>query len=95
MGYPIQSQTIWVNGELKEANYLTCSIFSDDLKSVAIFFWQLQYETTDENGNTIYPVLVQGNVAISGENYDVWGTSADINYAAYQYVASELNLQLA
>jgi len=94
MGYSIQDQTIWVNGELKNANYLSCSIFSDNLKDTAIFYWELQYETTDDNGNTIYPVLVKGNLAITGADYIVWGESVDINYGAYQYVASQLNLTL-
>lgn len=95
MGYPIQDQTIWLNGELKTANYLTTSIFSDNLKDVAIFYWILQFETTDEDGNTIYNQLVSGNCPISGQDYEDWGSSADINYAAYQYVAQQLNLQLA
>lgn len=95
MSYPIQSQTIWLNGELKEANLLDVSIFSDNLNDVAIFQFVLFNSTTDPDGNTIDTKLVSGNVSISGEDYDDWGESTDINYAAYQYVAAQLNLTLA
>lgn len=94
MGYNIQSQTIWLNGQLVEANYLVVSIFSDNLKDTANFYWQLQYETTDEDGNTIYNNLVSGNLPIFGADYEIWGEAVDINYAAYQFVASQLNVTL-
>ena len=94
MGYNIQSQTIWLNGQLVEANYLVVSIFSDNLKDTANFYWQLQYETTDEDGNTIYNNLVSGNLPIFGADYVIWGEAVDINYAAYQFVASQLNVIL-
>jgi hypothetical protein len=94
MGYSIQDQTIWVNGELKNANYLVVSIFSDNLKDSAIFYWQLQYVTTDADGITDYQNLVNGNLPIFGNDYTIWGETTDVNYAAYQFVASQLNLQL-
>lgn len=94
MGYSIQSQTIWLNGQLTEANYINVAIFSDNLKDVAIFYWQLQYQTTDEDGNTIYNNLVSGNCPISGDDYILWGQQGDVNFAAYQYVADQLNVTL-
>jgi hypothetical protein len=36
-----------------------------------------------------------GNLTIGEPDYDVWGASGDINLAAYQWAATELNITLA
>ncbi len=59
----------------------------------------------DENGNvisqdvsteteTVKTILQSGNTTISGEAYNEWGQSADVNLAAYEYICEQLNLTL-
>jgi len=59
----------------------------------------------DENGNVIgqdvstetetqKTILQSGNTTISGQAYDQWGQSADVNLSAYEYICGQLNLTL-
>jgi hypothetical protein len=59
----------------------------------------------DENGNVIgqdvqtetetqKTILQSGNTTISGQAYDQWGQSADVNLGAYEYICDQLNLTL-
>ena len=90
-GKTIETQTIWVNGELKAANNLYTYIVLDNLVDSATFWWQLSnVETTEEE--TIQTVLTTGNVSLTGETYVNWGESGDINNEAYNLVAAALNL---
>jgi hypothetical protein len=89
MGKSIQSQTIWVNGQLEEANYLVSSIAFDDLHSTATFYWCLYNTTSSENVK-----LIEGNLPIYGVDYENWSSDPDINENAYQYIAQQLNLVL-
>lgn len=38
--------------------------------------------------------LVDGNLAMSKEEYQIWDSSVDVNLSAYQWAASKLNLVL-
>lgn len=59
----------------------------------------------DENGNvigqdvtteteTVKTILQSGNTTISGAEYQAWGEQADVNFAAYEYICTQLNLTL-
>jgi len=87
MGYSIQPVTIWVNGQSKTANYIIARSIYDDLNTEAIFYYQL---TDDQSGS----VVTDGNVTMSGQDYIDWDASADINFAAYEYLCEQLNLIL-
>ncbi len=93
MGYSIQPVSIWVSGQLEQGNYIDASIVNDNLSDYAQFYWQISKvsgSAPDEQKQS----LSQGNVSISGQAYDDWGQSADINLAAYEYICEQLNLTL-
>ena len=86
----IQSVSVWFNGEEKQATILNASIIADDMATSATFYYQLMESSQDEEGNNVIGQgLASGNVSMSGEDYENWDDSND---AAYQYIASKLNL---
>lgn len=97
----IESQSIWKDGKSYEADDLSVIIVSDNLSDNASFYYKISVapvETKDAEGVVISHVpgttLADGNVTISGEDYDAWGDAANVNLAAYEYVASKLGLTL-
>jgi hypothetical protein len=91
MGYSIQPVQIWTNGEETSGNYIDASIVNDNLSDYAQFYWQISY-VSGEGDQKQKQMLTQGNTSISGEAYTAWGSSGDINYAAYEYICEQLNL---
>jgi hypothetical protein len=83
----IQPFTLWVNGQQQTATVFNLIIINDNLLNSATFYWQL----LDADASK----LADGNLTIGEPDYDVWGSSADINLAAYQWAATELNITLA
>jgi hypothetical protein len=83
----IQPITLWVNGQQKTATLFNLIIINDNLLNSATFYWQL----LDADASK----LADGNLTMGEPDYDVWGSSADINQAAYQWAATELNITLA
>jgi hypothetical protein len=79
--------TIWVNGQQQTATLFNLIIINDNLLNSATFYWQL----LDADASK----LADGNLTMGDPDYDVWGSSADINLAAYQWAASQLNITLA
>jgi len=94
MGYSIQPVQIWQNGQSETGNYIDASIVNDNLSDYAQFYWNISKVTTDSEGVETKQSLTQGNTTISGEAYDVWGSTSDVNLAAYQYICTQLNLTL-
>lgn len=87
---PITPVSIWSGGQTKSANNLELAIVHDNLENSATFYWQL-LSVADEAKEQ----LAQGNLTISGEDYENWGTAEDINQAAFVWAADQLNLQLS
>jgi hypothetical protein len=83
----IQPIQIWVNGQQQTATLFSMYIVNDNLLNSATFNYQL----LDADANS----LISGNLTMGEPDYDVWGSSADINLAAYQWAASQLNITLA
>jgi len=90
MGVQIQPVSIWYNGQSKQASELDARIIFDDLATTAQFYYELKEVVEGVSGAT----LSNGNVTMDGQDYIDWGLSADINQAAYFYVASKLNLTI-
>ena len=88
----IQPVSIWVNGQVKTGSWLNAYIINDNLSSSATFYWSILASGTEEG--TAGEKLSEGNSTISGDDYIVWGESADINLAAYEWIASQLGLTL-
>ena len=83
----IQPISIWVNGAQQTATLFSLIIINDNLLNSATFYWQL----LDADASK----LADGNLTMGEPDYDVWGSSADINQAAYEWAASKLNITLA
>jgi len=79
--------TLWVNGQQQTATLFNLIIINDNLLNSATFYWQL----LDADASK----LADGNLTMGEPDYDVWGSSADINQAAYEWAASKLNITLA
>lgn len=82
----IQPFTLWVNGQEVTATLFNLIIINDNLTNSATFYWQLLDADAVK--------LQDGNLTMGEPDYDVWGASADINLAAYQWAASKLNITL-
>ena len=90
----IQPVNIWTGGQSLQANNLDMYVISDNLSSSATFYYQLlKVETIDDNTST--QQLAQGNLTMSGTDYDNWNITPDINDAAFVWAAGQLNLTLA
>ena len=83
----IQPFNLWVNGQQQTATLFNLIIINDNLLNSATFYWQLLDAQESK--------LADGNLTIGEPDYNVWGASADINLAAYQWAASQLNITLA
>ena len=88
----IQPVSIWVNGQNKQGTWLNAYIINDNLSSSATFYWSILSSGTEEG--SAGEKLSEGNSTISGDDYTIWGESADINLAAYEWIASQLGLTL-
>ena len=90
----IQPVNIWSGGQSLQANNLDMYVINDNLSSSATFYYQLlKVETIDDNTTT--QQLAQGNLTMSGTDYDNWNATPDINEAAFVWAAGQLNLTLA
>jgi len=88
----IQDVQIWKNGTEKVANQLDLRIIADDLSTAATFYYSLSSGAIEEGASS--EVLTDGNLTISGEDYQTWGDSGDINLEAYVWAAGKLSLTL-
>ena len=80
--------TIWSNGQTKTASILDARIINDDLSTSCTFYYELKEESTEEQAGQ---QLAQGNVTLSGEDYDNWDGNNDL---AYEYIANQINVQI-
>lgn len=87
----IQPIQVWKNGEEKQANTLSLVLINDDLSTNATFYYQLIASSSDEEGNASTEQLADGNVSMSGEDYQNWDDSND---GAYSFCAGKLNLTI-
>ena len=87
----IQPVQVWKNGEEKQANAFNLILINDDLATNANFYYQLLASSTDGEGNVSSEQLADGNVSMSGEDYQNWDDSND---GAYSFIADKLNLTI-
>lgn len=86
----IQNVQVWKNGEEKQANALGLILINDDLATNANFYYQL-LASTEVDGNVSTEQLADGNSSMNNSDYTDWDGS---NEAAYEFVASKLNLTI-
>lgn len=91
---PIQPITLWIGGETQTANVFSLRIINDDLKSYAQLYYQLGNETPapDPAEASTVQWLQDGNLAISGADYQQWNNEPDANTWIYNWSAAKLNL---
>jgi hypothetical protein len=80
----IKPITIWQNGVNVEANRMSLTV-QDNLKDAASFYYTLY---ADDNA------VINSGIAMGGEDYENWNNDADINNAAYEWVASKINVEI-
>lgn len=80
----IQPVTSWTNGELITATLIDVISEYDDLATTAIFKYTLL------SAGLI--TVAEGKLTMSGNDYQIWGSTMDVNLAAYEWVATKLKL---
>lgn len=87
----IQPIQIWVNGQEQTGSLLNAYIINDNLLNTATFYWSILQSGFEFNQ---FNTLTSGNLTMNEPDYSVWGSSADINLAAYEWITSKLGLSL-
>lgn len=82
----IQPVTSWTNGQSVIATQIDVISEYDDLATTAVFKYTLLTSSM--------VTVADGKLTMSGDDYQIWGSTVDVNYAAYQWVVSQLNLVL-
>ena len=82
----IQPVSIWYNGIMVMATIFNMNSINDNLTSSATFYYQL---FTDINQQ-----VAEGNLVMTGFDYEAYSTSPDSNNYAFQWGATQLNLTL-
>jgi hypothetical protein len=78
--------SIWYNGQTVQATLFDLTSVGDDLSTTANFYYWL----TDNNEIK----LTDGNIIMTGFDYEAYSSSPDSNAYAYQWAATQLNLTL-
>jgi hypothetical protein len=92
MAKAIQPITIWYNGENKTGSELNVILSYDNLKDKGIFQYDIKEGVTQQGDYLVGGLsLTNGYINIDGVDYQNWDNSND---AAYQFVASKLNVTL-
>jgi hypothetical protein len=98
----IQPVSVWKDGQVKTAEQFSLRSIGDDLETSAQFYYELKeadVTTQDSEGNDVVTsgsVVAVGNLGMSGQDYNDWGSQSgvDINAWAYDWAASQLSLTI-
>ncbi len=82
----IQPVSIWYNGLMVMATIFNMTSINDNLTNSCTFYYQL---FTDINQQ-----VAEGNLTMTGFDYEAYSTSPDSNAYAYQWGATQLNLTI-
>jgi hypothetical protein len=82
----IQPVSIWYNGSNIPATLFLLVCNSDNLSSTANFYFAL-YSSSEIK-------LSEGNLLMTGFDYEAYSSSPDSNAYAYQWATTQLNLTL-
>lgn len=97
MSQKIEPINIWVDGEVKIAEWFELYSSYDNLKSTAVFDYKLCENKKDDEdiyGNNI--ALASGKLSMSPDEYENWSSQSgdSINDWAYNWAASKLNITI-
>ena len=90
----IQPVTLWIQGTTKTANVFDLSIVSDDLATRASLYYRLGSEIVPAEGEFQTVWLQDGNLTITGEDYQQWDADPSANEWIYNWAANQLNLTI-
>jgi len=79
----IQPIQIWSNGQTLAGNNLEVYSIYDNLLSESKFYYQIQKDTQS---------LIDGNISIVGNDYDLWMLNNFATDWALTYICQQLNL---
>jgi hypothetical protein len=92
MAKAIQPITIWYNGENKTGSELSVVLSYDNLEDKGIFQYHIKEGVSQQGDYLVGGLsLSNGYINIDGQDYQNWDNSND---AAYQYVATKLNVTI-
>jgi hypothetical protein len=88
----ISPVSIWKNGQNKTASILDAIIINDNLSSSCTFYWMLkEADSVVDEQSVAGQTLADGNVTMSGDDYDNWDGSNDY---AFEYIGSQINVTI-
>ena len=87
----IQAVNVWNNGQMKSATKFNMNSVFDDLETSATFYYELLIVKTDAEGNESTEQVAQGNLSMTGQEYQNWDDSND---GAYTWGAAQLSLTI-
>ena len=91
MAKQISPVNVWVNGQVKVAEYLDAYGINVVLFTNGAFFWSLSTKVVDAEGNDVPgEQIAQGNLQMTDEEYQLW----EQDDYAIQWVAAQLNLTI-
>jgi hypothetical protein len=91
MAKQIQPMNVWVNGEIKTAEYLDAYGTNVTLGKSAQFYWVFFTKTVNDEGENVPgEQIVQGNLIMDGADYQAW----EQDDVAWNFVASKLNVTI-
>jgi hypothetical protein len=90
----IQPVTLWFQGTTKTANIYDLSIVNDDLSTRASLYYRLGAETVPAEGEPSIIWLQDGNLTITGQDYQDWDADPSANEWIYNWSANQLNITL-
>ena len=97
MAKQISPVNVWVNGQVKVAEYLEVTGIYDNYQSAARNEWQIFTMNVDSEGvQSVGELVSKSNLDINGQDYINWGDqpAMAINEWIYDWVAEQLNLTI-
>ena len=82
----IEPVSIWYNGIMVMATIFNMTSINDNLTNSCTFYYQL-FTDIDQQ-------VAEGNLTMTGFDYEAYSTSPDSNAYAYQWGATQLNITL-
>lgn len=87
----IQTVNVWSNGQVKSATKFNMNSIFDNLENSATFYYELLAVNVDAEGNESTEQVSQGNLSLTGTQYESWDGDNDW---AYTWGATQLGLTI-
>ena len=94
----IKAISSWQNGQEKLGTEFELRSISDNLATSATFYYSISSVEVSHNEEDLKvidapaQVLVDGNLTMDGEDYQLWNEGTNVNFEAYSWALAKLNL---